>query len=92
MIKSFKHKGLEVFFTTGNTKGIQASQATKLRLQPAMLDVAEMISDMDKPGWRLHELKGNRKGIWSVIVSGNWRLTFRFENGDAHLINYEDYH
>ena len=92
MIKSFQHKGLEVFFTAGSVKGIQASHAKKLRLQLAMLDVAEVISDMDRPGWRLHELKGNRKGIWSVIVSGNWRLTFRFENGDAHLINYEDYH
>ena len=92
MFNSFKHNGLEVFFTTGNTKGIQVSHATKLRLQLAMMDVAEIISDMDKPGWRLHELKGNRKGIWSVIVSGNWRLTFRFENGDAYVVNYEDYH
>jgi len=92
MIKSFQHKGLEVFFTTGSTKGIQTAHAKKLRLQLAMLDVAEVISDMDKPGWRLHELKGNRKETWSVVVSGNWRLTFRFENGDAYVINYEDYH
>jgi toxin HigB-1 len=92
MIKSFKHKGIETFFTTGVTKGIQTSHATKLRLQLAMLDVAEVISDMDKPGWQLHELKGNRKNIWSISVSGNWRLTFRFEKGDAYIVNYEDYH
>ena len=92
MIESFKHKGIEIFFTTGVTKGIQASHATKLRLQLAMLDVAEVISDMDKPGWQLHELKGNRKNTWSISVSGNWRLTFQFEKGDAYIVNYEDYH
>jgi proteic killer suppression protein len=92
VIKDFKHKGLETFFTKGTTKGIQSTHANKLRMQLAMLNVAEVISDMDKPGWQLHELKGNRKHIWSIKVSGNWRLTFQFENGDAHIVNYEDYH
>jgi proteic killer suppression protein len=47
---------------------------------------------MDKPGWRLHQLKGSRSELWAVIVSGNWRLTFLFKEGDAHTVNYEDYH
>ena len=92
MIKSFKHKGLEAFFTRGFTKRIRATHASRLRMQLAMLNVAEIISDMDKPGWQLHQLKGNRKHTWSIKVSGNWRLTFQFENGDAYIVNYEDYH
>ena len=92
MIKSFKHKGLEKFFTTGSTKGIQARHNTKLRIQLAMLNASTEIEDMDKPGWGLHQLKGQRTGIWSIKVSGNWRMTFRFEDGDAYIVNYEDYH
>ena len=92
MIKSFKHKGLAKFFKTGNTAGIQASHAKKLRLILGRLNAASEAKDMALPGLRLHELSGNRFGIWSVMVSGNWRLTFRFENGDAEIVNYEDYH
>jgi len=92
MIKGFKHKGLEEFFTTGSTKGVQARQSAKLRIQLAMLNASTEIGDMDKPGWGLHQLKGQRSGIWSTKVSGNWRLTFRFEDGDAYIVNYEDYH
>ena len=58
----------------------------------AALDSAHEIDDMDLPGFRLHPLKGKLKGIWSVTVSGNWRITFEFENGNAHIVNYEDYH
>lgn len=54
--------------------------------------VAAHAKDMDLPGLRLHELSGNRAGIWSVTVSGNWRVTFQFEDGDAEIVNYEDYH
>lgn len=92
MIKGFKHKGLEKFFTTGSTKGVQAKHSTKLRVQLAMLNASTEIEDMDKPGWGLHQLKGQRSEIWSIKVSGNWRLTFRFEGGDAYIVNYEDYH
>lgn len=92
MIKGFKHKGLEKFFTTGSTKGVQAKHSAKLRIQLAMLNASTEIEDMDKPGWGLHQLKGQRSGIWSIKVSGNWRLTFRFEDGDAYIVNYEDYH
>jgi len=92
MIRSFKHKGLAKFFTFGNTAGIQATHAKRLRLILGRLNAASGAKDMDLPGLRLHELSGNRSGIWSVTVSGNWRVTFRFEDGDAEIVNYEDYH
>ena len=92
MIKSFAHKGLEKFFRTGSKAGIQAQHAVRLRLQLALLDDAGAPEDMRAPGWGLHSLKGNLKGHWSVTVSGNWRLTFRFEGEDAVLVDYQDYH
>lgn len=92
MIKTFKHKGLETFFFKGSMKGIQPKHKNKLRIQLAMLDVSIEVSDMDKPGWNLHQLKGTKEGIWSVKVNGNWRMTFEFINGHAYIVNYEDYH
>lgn len=93
MIVSFKHKGLEDFYNTGTTKGIQTAHSAKLRRILALLDVAAIPLDMDLPGYRLHELKGNLKGYWSVTVNGNWRVTFRFlNNRDVELVNYLDYH
>jgi proteic killer suppression protein len=92
MITSFIHKGLENFYKTGKSSGIQAKHAKRLRLILSNLDQAESPDDMDLPGLRLHELKGSRKYIWSVTVSGNWRVTFRFNGRDAEIVNYEDYH
>jgi proteic killer suppression protein len=92
MIKSFKHKGLEKFYEKGRTKGIQPNHARKLRMQLAALDTAQSIEDMDIPGYRLHQLKGERKGYWSITVNANWRLTFEFVDGNVHILNYEDYH
>ena len=92
VIKSFAHKGLERFFRTGSTAGIQAQHAGRLRLQLAMLDNARAPEDMRSPGWKLHPLKGDLKSHWAVAVSGNWRLTFRFEGEDAILVDYQDYH
>lgn len=92
MIKTFAHKGLEAFFNTGNTKGIQAKHADRLARMLDRLDAAAEVRDMAAPGYDLHPLKGALSGHWSVKVSGNWRLTFRFENGDAHVVNYQDYH
>lgn len=92
MIKSFKHKGLERFYVAGSTKGIQAKHATKLRMQLAVLDTAHHIEDLDIPGYRLHQLKGGRKGLWAITVSGNWRLTFEFTDGNVYIVNYEDYY
>ena len=92
MITSFSHKGLEGFYKTGKTSGVQVKHAKRLRLILTNLDQAEGPNDMDLPGLRLHELKGKRKNIWSVSVSGNWRVTFRFVGRDAEIVNYEDYH
>ncbi|WP_305909825.1 type II toxin-antitoxin system RelE/ParE family toxin [Methylomarinum sp. Ch1-1] len=92
MIRSFKHKGLATFFKSGSTAGIQAAHANKLRLILGRLNVSIAPKDMDLPGLRLHELTGNRSGTWSVTVSGNWRVTFRFEGEDVEVVNYEDYH
>jgi len=72
--------------------GIQAQHKKRLTLQLAALDTANCIEDMDLPGFRLHELSGSRKGTWSIKVSGNWRITFQFENGNATIVDYEDYH
>ena len=92
MIKSFAHKGLEVFFFTGSTKGIQAKHAAKLGRLLDRLNSSGDVADMDFPGSRLHPLKGNLAGLWSVAVSGNWRMTFRFEDGNAYVVDYQDYH
>jgi len=92
MIKSFKHKDLEKFCVSGSTKGIQAKQARKLRMQLAALDTAHFIEDLDIPGYRLHQLKGSLKGLWSITVNANWRITFEFTDGNAYIVNYEDYH
>ena len=92
MIKTFAHKGLEVFFLTGSTKGIQAKHARRLGMILDLLDNACTPSDMNFPGSRLHMLKGDRAGLWSVTVSGNWRLTFRFHEVDAYIVDYQDYH
>ena len=83
MITSFIHKGLERFYKTGKSSGIQAKHAKRLRLILSNLEQAESPDDMDLPGLRLHALKGSRKNIWSVTVSGNWRVTFRFNGRDA---------
>ena len=92
MIKSFKHKGLEKFYESGSNKGIQAKHAKKLRMQLTALDTAQSIDDMDIPGYRLHQLTGNKQGTWTITVNANWRLTFEFETGNVYILNYEDYH
>ena len=92
MILSFKHKGLELFFTSGSTAGIQAKHTNKLRLQLDALNRATCPQDMNAPSWRLHPLKGNLKNYWSITVNGNWRITFKFENGHAEIVDYQDYH
>lgn len=92
MIKSFKHKGLKKYFESGSTAGIQVSHAKKLKMQLAAIDTAQVIDDIDLPGYKLHPLKGEREGIWSISVNGNWRVTFEFKDGNAFILNYEDYH
>ena len=94
MIRSIRHKGLRRFFASAgeDISGIVPAHREKLLDRLAKLDAAIDVSDMDVPGWRLHPLKGRLKGRYSVNVSGNWRLTFEFSDGDARLVDYEDYH
>ena len=92
MIKSFQHKGLQAFFQTGSKAGIQPHHAPRLARQLARLDVAKVPEDMNVPGWKLHGLGGNLAGHFSITVNGNWRMTFKFEDGDAVLVDYQDYH
>lgn len=92
MIGSFRHAGLEKFFKTGSKAGIQPRHASKLQIQLTALDAAKSPADLNHAGWKLHELKGEQKGRYSIKVNGNWRLTFEFEKQDAVLIDYEDYH
>ena len=92
MVKSFRHAGIEKFFKTGSKAGIQPAHAAKLSIQLYALDAAKAPSDLNPTGWRLHPLKGDLKGHWSIQVNGNWRLTFRFEGKDAVLVDYQDYH
>ena len=92
MIKTFRHKGLEAFFRSGSKAGIQRHHAGKLRVQLTTLDSARSADDMNASGWRLHSLSHDLAGNWSVWVSGNWRLTFTFADGDVILVDYQDYH
>lgn len=92
MIQSFRHKGLRKFYESGSLGGIQPQHAKRLRMQLAALESAQTIEDMDIAGFRLHPLKGVDRGRWSIWVTGNWRLTFEFRDGHAHILDYEDYH
>lgn len=92
MINSFKHKGLEIFFISGNKKGIISEHANKLARILDRLDASITVRDMNLPGFKLHRLTGKEKNIWSVWVNGNWRITFFFKDGDAFIVNYKDYH
>ncbi len=92
MIKSFKHKGLEKFFYTGNKKGIRPEQADRLERILDRLSAADDIRDMNYPGAHLHKLTSDKQGLYAVNVSGNWRIFFEFIDGDAYIVDYDDYH
>jgi proteic killer suppression protein len=92
VIKSFRHDGLQWFFSTGSKAGIQPNHAKKLKLRLLRLDGATGAPDMNLPGWDWHPLKDDLVGHWAVSVNGNWRLTFTFEGTDAILVDYQDYH
>jgi len=92
MIKGFRHRGLERYFTEGTTAGIQAKHEKRIRLILARLHASTSARDMDLPGLKLHPLKGKRKGTWAVSVSGNWRITFAFDGADVIEVDYEGYH
>jgi len=92
VITGFRHKGLRRYHETGSLAGIRPRHASRLRILLAALESSHVIGDMDIPGLRLHALKGDQRGRWSVWVDGNWRLTFGFHGGHAHAVDYEDYH
>jgi proteic killer suppression protein len=92
MIKSFRHKGLERFFRKSDPRGIQAQHAGRIGRILALLDEASNPEQLTVPGMYLHPLKRERKGEWAITVSGNWRITFRFEGEDVIVVNLEDYH
>ena len=92
MIRTFAHKGLEKFFTAGSKAGIRPEHAKRLRLILGVLQAATVVEDMAFPGSRLHALRGDREGQWAVSVSGNWRVVFRFVDGDAFDVETLDYH
>jgi proteic killer suppression protein len=91
--RSFNHKALRNFFETDGTKGLDAAHVNRLRSMFTELKRAESLADFNAPpGWRLHELKGDREGTYSLTVSGNWRLTFKVENNEVADVDLEDYH
>jgi len=92
MIKSFKHKGLGKFFYNNDRRKINTQHAPKLARILDRLDASVRPQDMNLPGYKLHQLKGQEKGTWSVWVSGNWRVTFQFDGPDAIVVDYRDYH
>ena len=92
MIKTLKHKGLEEFFYTGSKKGIKPGQAKRIERILDRLNAAKEIKDMNYPGSYLHKLSGDKKEYYAVKVSGNWRIFFQFIDGDAYVIDYDDYH
>lgn len=92
MIRSFRHKGLELFFHAGNARKIQAKHAKRLRMILTMLNAATHPRQMDAPGLRLHPLKGKPEGRWAVDVDENYRVVFRFEEDHASEVDYGDYH
>lgn len=92
MIVSFLHKGLEALYRSGSKRGIQPAHAPKLTRILGLLDVVQRPEDLTIPGFRLHELKGDLAGHWSIWVNGNWRVTFRFIGQDIELVDYQDYH
>jgi toxin HigB-1 len=92
MIKTFQHKGLKAFFETGSKAGINPDHAPKLKRQLTRLDIAKTADDVNLPGWRLHPLTGSLSGHYSIVVNGNWRITFAFDGEDVVLVDYLDYH
>ena len=92
MIKTFAHKGLERFFVKDDRRLLDAKQLPRIEHILDALEHASSVAELDIPGFKLHKLTGNRKDAWSMRVTGNWRTTFNFQNGDAHNVNLEDYH
>ena len=92
MIESFRHRGLKLLYEKGNRRRVPPGQADRVKRILARLDEATDPADMGLPGYRLHPLKGDLAGFWSVSVSANWRIIFRFDGVHAHDVDLVDYH
>jgi proteic killer suppression protein len=92
MIRSIRHRGLRRLYEDNDPRGVMAEHTEKLRDILARLDAARVVTDMDLPGFRLHPLRGNLRGYWAVTVRANWRVIFRFADGEASEVDYVDYH
>jgi proteic killer suppression protein len=92
LIETFRHRGLKRLFQEGDVSKVRADQVRRVADVLAHLDLARQPADLDLPGYRLHGLKGALKGTWSIAISGNWRITFRFEDGGAFDFDLVDYH
>ena len=92
MIRSFRHRGLKRLYEQGDARKLRADQRDRIADVIFHLDQAQVPGDLDLPGHRLHPLRGDLRGAWSVTISGNWRITFRFEDGDAFEVDLVDYH
>jgi proteic killer suppression protein len=92
MIESFRHRGLKRLYQHNDRSGIGSTMLGRVEDILSILDAAEAISELDIPGYRLHPLTGPLKGYWSVRVTGNWRIVFRFEDGAAWDVDLVDYH
>ena len=92
MIESFRHKGLRQLYENDNRRLLAADMVERIRIILAAVDSAETLEDLNRPSFRLHPLKGGRKGQWSITVRANWRIVFRFANGSAYDLDLVDYH
>lgn len=92
MIRTIKHRGLKHLYQRGDRGGIGANMRDRVERILSVLDQAENLDDLDLPGYRLHPLTGDRRGIWSIRVTVNWRITFVFVDGDVFDVDLEDYH
>ena len=92
MIKSFRHKGLQRFYETDDRSKVPADMVDRIGLILATLDAAGTIEGINRPSFRLHQLKGQSKGLWAVTVRANWRIVFRFKEGAARDVDFVDYH
>ena len=92
IIRRFRHRGLKRLYEDDDGRGLRADQLGRIKRVLTYLERATEPRDMDLPGWRLHPLKGELAGHWSVAVTANWRIVWRFEDGDAADVDYLDYH
>jgi toxin HigB-1 len=92
MIEGFKHRGLQRLYDTDDGRKLPADMLDRLRTILAALDAAADITDLDRPSFKLHKLKGDLKGHWAITVRANWRITFKFADGNATDVDFIDYH